>query len=132
VCVHGGGTPSGGMMKLGTVVELPNVMYRAKFHSCLMNSLRASGGQRRGSHLELHAHSTVPCATARWQVISCLPLINCKKRYRFRKITLYEREVIKKQKFFIRWLELPYSYNRWFGIHSLKAAFTLSSCYHLR
>jgi hypothetical protein len=45
---------------------------------------------------------------------------------------LYEREVVKNQKFFFRWLELPYSYNRWFGNRSLKAAFTLSSCYHLR
>jgi hypothetical protein len=45
---------------------------------------------------------------------------------------LYEREVLKKQKFFIRWLELPYSYNRWFGNHSLKAFFTLFSSYHLR
>jgi hypothetical protein len=38
--------------------------------------------------------------------------IKCKKRYRFKKATLYEREVIKKQKFFIRWQKLPYSYNR--------------------
>jgi hypothetical protein len=37
--------------------------------------------------------------------------IKCKKRYRFKKATLYEREVIKKQKFFIRWQKLPYSYN---------------------
>jgi hypothetical protein len=27
----------------------------------------------------------------------------CKKRYRFKKATLYELEVIKKQKIFIRW-----------------------------
>jgi hypothetical protein len=38
--------------------------------------------------------------------------IKCEKRYRFKKATLYEREVIKKQKFFIRWQKLPYSYNR--------------------
>jgi hypothetical protein len=37
----------------------------------------------------------------------------CKKRYRFKKATLCEREVIKKQKFFIRWQKLPYSYNMW-------------------
>jgi hypothetical protein len=38
--------------------------------------------------------------------------IKCKKkRYRFKKATLYEREVIKKQKFFIRRQKLPYSYN---------------------
>jgi hypothetical protein len=29
--------------------------------------------------------------------------IKCKKRYRFKKATLYEVEVIKKQKFFIHW-----------------------------
>jgi UDP-N-acetylglucosamine transferase subunit ALG13 len=28
--------------------------------------------------------------------------IKCKKRYRFKKVTLYEREVIKKQKFVVR------------------------------
>jgi hypothetical protein len=38
--------------------------------------------------------------------------IKCKKRYRFKKATLYEREVIKSKKFFIRWQKLPYSYNR--------------------
>jgi hypothetical protein len=32
--------------------------------------------------------------------------LNVKKQYRFKKATLYEREVIKKQK-------LPYSYNMW-------------------
>jgi hypothetical protein len=45
--------------------------------------------------------------------------IKCKKRYRFKKATLYEREVIKKQKFFIRWQKLPYSYNMWLGNRSL-------------
>jgi hypothetical protein len=44
--------------------------------------------------------------------------IKCKKRYRFKKATLYEREVIKKQKFFIRWQKLPYSYNMWLGNRS--------------
>jgi hypothetical protein len=39
--------------------------------------------------------------------------VKCKKRYRFKKATLYEREVIKKQNFFIRWQKLPYSYNMW-------------------
>jgi hypothetical protein len=42
-----------------------------------------------------------------------------KKRYRFKKATLYEREVIKKQKLFIRWQKLPYSYNMWLGNRSL-------------
>jgi hypothetical protein len=37
--------------------------------------------------------------------------LNMKKRYRFKKATLYEREVIKKQKLFIRRQKLPYSYN---------------------
>jgi hypothetical protein len=37
-------------------------------------------------------------------------LLNVKKRYRFKKATLYEREVIQKQKFFIRRQKLPYSY----------------------
>jgi hypothetical protein len=45
--------------------------------------------------------------------------IKCKKRYRFNKSTLYEREVIKKQKFFIRWHKLPYSYNRRLGNRGL-------------
>jgi hypothetical protein len=46
--------------------------------------------------------------------------LNVKKRYRFKKATLYEREVIKKQKFFIRRQKLPYSYNMWLGNRSLK------------
>jgi hypothetical protein len=44
--------------------------------------------------------------------------INCKKRYRFKKAT-YEREVIKKLNFFIRWHKLPYSSNMWLGNRSL-------------
>jgi hypothetical protein len=36
--------------------------------------------------------------------------IKCKKRYRFKKATLYERKVIKKQKFFIRRQKLPYTH----------------------
>jgi hypothetical protein len=39
--------------------------------------------------------------------------IKCKKLYRFKKATLYEHKVMKKQKFFIRWQKLPYSYNMW-------------------
>jgi hypothetical protein len=39
--------------------------------------------------------------------------LNVKKRYRFEKATLHEREVIRKQKFFIRRQKLPYSYNMW-------------------
>jgi hypothetical protein len=37
--------------------------------------------------------------------------IECKKRYRFKKTTLYECEVIKKQKFLIHRQKHPYSYN---------------------
>jgi hypothetical protein len=43
----------------------------------------------------------------------------CKKRYRFKKATFYEREVIKKQTFSIRWQKLPFSYNRRSGNHRL-------------
>jgi hypothetical protein len=37
--------------------------------------------------------------------------IKCKKRYRFKKATLYQREVIKSKSSFFRWQKLPYSYN---------------------
>jgi hypothetical protein len=49
--------------------------------------------------------------------------INCKKRHRFKKATLYERKVTKKQTFFIRWQKLLYSYNRLLGNHSLIATY---------
>jgi hypothetical protein len=49
-------------------------------------------------------------------------LIKHKKRFRFRKTTLYEREVTKNQKGFIRWQTFPLPYNRWLGNHSFKAA----------
>jgi hypothetical protein len=45
--------------------------------------------------------------------------LNVKKRYRSKKATLCEREVIKKQTFFIRWQKLPYSYNMWLGNRSM-------------
>jgi hypothetical protein len=51
--------------------------------------------------------------------------LNVKERYRFKKATLYEREVIKKQKFFIRRQKLPYSYNMWLGIRSLNFVINL-------
>jgi hypothetical protein len=38
-------------------------------------------------------------------------------------------EVIKKQKFFIRWQKLPYSYNRWLGNHSLKATYYVNQLF---
>jgi hypothetical protein len=49
--VRGGETPIVGMMKLGTLVDVPNVMNRANFHLHLMSSLRASGGSKRGFRL---------------------------------------------------------------------------------
>jgi hypothetical protein len=39
--------------------------------------------------------------------------LNVKNDIVLKKATLYEREVIKKQKFFIRRQKLPYSYNMW-------------------
>jgi hypothetical protein len=54
--------------------------------------------------------------------------IKCKKRYRFKKATLYERKVIKKQKFFIHRQKLPYSYNMWFDNHSLNFLINLKLC----
>jgi hypothetical protein len=45
--------------------------------------------------------------------------LNVKKRFRSKKATLYEREIIKKQKCFIRWQKLPYSYNKRLGNRSL-------------
>jgi hypothetical protein len=45
--------------------------------------------------------------------------LKVKERYRFKKTTLYESEVIKKQKLFIRRQKLPYSYNTWLGNRSL-------------
>jgi hypothetical protein len=47
-----------------------------------------------------------------------------KKRYRFKKAALYEREVMRKQKCLIRWQKLPYSYNRWLGNRCLKATYS--------
>jgi hypothetical protein len=54
-------------------------------------------------------------------------VIKCEKRYLSRKKTLYERQVMKKQKLFIRWIELRYSYNKWYGNHYLKAALSSSA-----
>jgi hypothetical protein len=63
--VRGVGTPVGGMMKLDTFVELSDLMNRANFHLCLMSSLWASEGSKRGFSFEMHmALTTLPCATA--------------------------------------------------------------------
>jgi hypothetical protein len=56
-------------------------------------------------HAEFKNHKAEVCGKK-------LQKLNVKKRNRFKKATLYEREVIKKQKIFIRWHKLPYSYNR--------------------
>jgi hypothetical protein len=45
--------------------------------------------------------------------------VKCKNRYRFEKATLCKREVSKKQKCFILWHKLPYSYKRLLGNCSL-------------
>ena len=44
--IREGGTPVGGMMVLGTLVEPPDVMNHANSHLHRMNSLRASRGQK--------------------------------------------------------------------------------------
>jgi hypothetical protein len=41
-----GGTHRDGKLKLGTFVELMNLINHAKFYSFLMNSFRASGGSK--------------------------------------------------------------------------------------
>jgi hypothetical protein len=41
-----GGTPKDGELKLGTFVELMDVMNHTNFYLFLMNSFRASGGQK--------------------------------------------------------------------------------------
>jgi hypothetical protein len=51
--MHGGGTPLGGVMKLGTFVHPPDVVNHANFHLYVMNILQASGGQKRFA-FEMH------------------------------------------------------------------------------
>jgi hypothetical protein len=46
--VRGGGTLIGGMMKLGTMVDVPDIMNHANFHLRVMSSLGAGGGSKRG------------------------------------------------------------------------------------
>jgi hypothetical protein len=61
--VRGGGTPSGGMMRLSKFVDLPNEMKDANFHLHVMNILRASWGSKNGFPFEMHmALTTLPCA----------------------------------------------------------------------
>jgi hypothetical protein len=44
--ICGGGTPKDGELKLGTFVELVDVINRTNFYLFLMNSFRASGVQK--------------------------------------------------------------------------------------
>jgi hypothetical protein len=44
--VCGGGTPKDGELKLGTFVEPMDVINHTNFYLFLMNSFRASGGQK--------------------------------------------------------------------------------------
>jgi hypothetical protein len=60
-----GGTPSGGMMKLGTFIDLLDVINHANFNLHMMIILRASGESKRGFAFEMHlVLTTLPCATA--------------------------------------------------------------------
>ena len=55
----------GGMMKLGTFIDPPDVINHASFHPYMVNTLRRSGGQKRGFAFEMHmALTTLPCASA--------------------------------------------------------------------
>jgi hypothetical protein len=69
--VCGGGTPKDGELKLDTFVELVNIINHTSFYLFLMNSFRASGGQKLrftfGRHMAL---TTLPCASA----LACDPL----------------------------------------------------------
>jgi hypothetical protein len=59
-------------MKLGTFVDVLDVMNHAKFHLHKMNILRSSGGHKRGFPFEMHmALTTLPCATALASDICC-------------------------------------------------------------
>jgi hypothetical protein len=46
--VRGSGTPVGGLMKLGTLVDVPDVMNHASFHVRVNSSLGASGVSKIG------------------------------------------------------------------------------------
>jgi hypothetical protein len=60
-----GGTPEGGKLKLGTFIELADVINYTNFYLFLMNSFRASEGQKSGFAFERQkALTTLPCASA--------------------------------------------------------------------
>jgi hypothetical protein len=61
--VRGGRNPKGGVMKLGTFVELSDVLSRANFYLGVMCSFRACRGQKTGFPFEMHmALTTLPYA----------------------------------------------------------------------
>jgi hypothetical protein len=63
--ICGGGTPKNGELKLGTFVELMDIINHTSFYLFLMNSFRASGGQKLRFAFERHmALTTLPCASA--------------------------------------------------------------------
>jgi hypothetical protein len=52
-------------MKLGTLVDVSNVMIRANFHCLVNNTLRASRGSKGGFAFEIRSTLTpLPCASA--------------------------------------------------------------------
>jgi hypothetical protein len=54
----------GGMMKLGTFLDILDVINHTSFHRRVMNTLRASGGSKRAFPFEMHmALTTLPCAS---------------------------------------------------------------------
>jgi hypothetical protein len=60
-----GGTSKDNELKLGTFVELMDIINHTNFYLFLVNSFRASGGQKLGFTFERHmALTTLPCATA--------------------------------------------------------------------
>jgi hypothetical protein len=62
--VHGGVTPVGSVMKLGTVVELPDVINRARFHLDWMSFFVLARVKIWGFPFEMHmALTTLPCST---------------------------------------------------------------------
>jgi hypothetical protein len=52
-------------MKLGTLVDVPDVINHVNFHVRVNSCLGASGGQKGGFAFEMHmALTTLPCASA--------------------------------------------------------------------
>ncbi len=63
--IRGGGTPKGGDMNFGTLVDPMEVINHANFHPHLMSSFGAGVGQKTGFTFETQmALTTLPCATA--------------------------------------------------------------------